>query len=140
MSRYFTLQELIHSDTAVSKKIDNAPSWEVVDNLRRLADFLDEIREEWGSGIIIRSGFRCKKLNKAVGGVDTSAHLVGFAVDMVPANGKMKEFETFLKGWLKDKEFDECLYESKNGSKWVHFALFSVKGLQRRKMFGIEVR
>ena len=45
MSKYFALQELLRSDTALRKKIDNSPSWEVVSNLSRLAAFLDEMRE-----------------------------------------------------------------------------------------------
>ena len=139
--RYFTLEELIRSDTAVSKKIPNLPTWDIIDNLNRLALFLDEMRDAWGSGIIVSSGYRCARLNKAVGGVENSTHQRGNAVDIVPANGRMKEFEDFLRDWLKDKMFDECLWESKKtGAKWVHFGLVSNKGLQRRKMFGITAK
>lgn len=138
MSKYFTLQELLKSDTAIKKKIDNTPSWEVVHNLERLADFLDQLREAWGSGIRVSSGFRCPALNSAVGGVSNSAHQYGNAVDLVPVNGRMTEFEKFLKSWLKGRKFDQCIWESnKGGSRWVHFGLFSNKGEQRCKMFGL---
>lgn len=139
MSKYFRLEEFLKSDTAVRKRIENLPSWEVVNNLNRLADFLDEMREAWGSGIRINSGFRCPQLNVAVGGVSGSAHQYGNAVDLVPVNGKMAEFEAFLKKWLVGKGFDECLWErnSRTGSKWVHFSLFSNRGEQRCKMFGM---
>ena len=139
MSKYFKLEEFLRSDTALRKKIDNSPSWEIVSNLNRLANFLDEMREAWGSGIRVSSGFRCVLLNKAVGGVDGSAHQYGNAVDIVPVNGKQKEFEAFLKTWLKDRKFDQCIWETSksSGGKWVHFSLYSNKGEQRCRMFGL---
>lgn len=139
MSQYFTLQELLRSDTALRKKIDNCPSWEVVRNLERLAQFLDEMREAWGSGIRVSSGFRSVALNAAVGGVTGSAHQYGNAVDITPVNGKQAEFEKFLKTWLKGKKFDQCIWEQSksSGGRWVHFSLYSNKGEQRCKMFGL---
>ena len=139
MSRYFTLQEFLRSDTAIRKKIDNSPSWEVVSNLSRLAAFLDELREAWGSAIRVSSGFRCVALNNAVGGVQGSAHQYGNAADISPVNGKMNEFEAFLKKWLKGRKFDQCIWETSKstGGRWVHFSLYSNKGEQRCKMFGL---
>lgn len=139
MSRYFTLQEFLRSDTAIRKKIDNSPSWEVVNNLSRLAAFLDELREAWGSAIRVSSGFRCVALNNAVGGVQGSAHQYGNAADISPVNGKMNEFEAFLKKWLKGRKFDQCIWETSKstGGRWVHFSLYSNKGEQRCKMFGL---
>lgn len=140
MSKYFTLQELLRSDTAIRKKIDNSPSWEVVSNLSRLAAFLDELREAWGSAIRVSSGFRCVALNKAVGGVENSAHQYGNAVDISPVNGKQNEFEAFLKKWLKGRKFDQCIWEQSksSGGRWVHFSLYSNKGEQRCRMFGLN--
>ena len=140
MSKYFKLEEFLVSDTAIRKKISNVPSWEVVANLSRLANFLDEMREAWGSGIRVSSGFRCPALNSAVGGVQNSAHQYGNAVDITPVNGKMAEFEAFLKRWLKGKKWDQCIYESsKTGGRWIHFGLYSNKGEQRCKLFSMAV-
>lgn len=140
MSRFFRLEEFLVSDTAIRKKISNVPSWEVVANLSRLANFLDEMREAWGSGIRVSSGFRCPALNSAVGGVQNSAHQYGNAVDITPVNGKMAEFEAFLKRWLKGKKWDQCIYESsKTGGRWIHFGLYSNKGEQRCKLFSMAV-
>ena len=94
MSKYFDLEEFLDSSVARQKSISNSPSWEVVEHLKELALFLDDLREAWGSGIRISSGFRNKALNKAVGGVDNSCHLTGNAADLQPINGKMKEFKT----------------------------------------------
>lgn len=139
MSRYFKLEEFLASDTATRKKIANNPSWEVVNNLSRLANFLDELREAWGSGIRVSSGFRSYALNKAVGGVENSAHQYGNAADISPVNGRQSEFEAFLKRWLKGKKWDQCIWETSksSGGRWVHFSLYSNKGEQRCKMFGL---
>lgn len=136
--RYFELEEFLRSDTALKNRIPNYPSWEIIEHLNELALFLDGIREAWGSGIRITSGLRTPQLNTAVGGVALSSHQAGYACDMVPVNGKLNEFEAFLKRYLANKAFDECLWERKaTGSRWVHFAIRSTKGLQRRKMFGL---
>ena len=48
MGKYFSIEELTHSATAISKGIDNTPtSTEVKNNLLELIDVLDGIREGW---------------------------------------------------------------------------------------------
>lgn len=135
---YFTLEELLTSSTARQKSIENLPSWDIVQNLLELAFFLDTIREKWGSGIKVSSGYRNEKLNTAVGGVFNSVHRLGYAVDIVPSNGKFDEFVEFLKDFLKDKNFDQCIIESKGKSKWVHIGLWSPTHRQRRMLFNID--
>lgn len=45
-SKYFKLEELIHSDTAINSRIENTPSWDGVEKLNNLAvNYLDIIRE-----------------------------------------------------------------------------------------------
>ena len=136
--KYFTLEEFLHSDTALSKKIENVPSFEIVEHLKELALFLDGIREAWGGAISITSGFRSAKLNKSVGGVSNSVHQIGYAVDMVPANGDMEGFETFLAEYLKDKSYDQCIREKAGSVRWIHLGLYANDGTQRRKMFDLE--
>ena len=66
--KYFELSELLRSDTAISKKIENLPTWEGIEKLSKLAiEYLDPLREAWGSAITITSGYRSPSLNKAVG-------------------------------------------------------------------------
>lgn len=136
-SEYFELEEFLVSSTARQKSIENVPSWEVVQNLHSLAQFLDWLRQDWGSGIRITSGFRCEKLNKAVGGVSNSAHRFGFAADIQPVNGKMKEFKKFVVEWAKDKLFDEIILEHNKNTEWIHIQQFSPNGFQRRKVFSL---
>lgn len=137
--KYFTLEELLTSSTARQKSIENLPSFVIVERLCELGLFLDGIREAWGSGIRVSSGFRNEALNKAVGGVADSAHKYGYAADIQPVNGKMKEFKAFLVNYLKDKVFDEAIMERSKKAEWVHLQLYSPKGFQRRKIFSMTV-
>ena len=135
--KYFDLEELLTSSTARQKSIENLPSWEIVDRLLTLGFFLDGLREAWGSGIVVTSGFRNDALNAAVGGVRDSLHKKGWAVDIRPANGKMEAFKAFVLEYLKDKQFDECILERNKKMEWVHIQLYSNNGFQRRKVFSI---
>lgn len=140
MAKYFDLEELLTSSTARQKSIENLPSWEVVEHLKELADFLDGLREEWGSSIIVSSGFRNKALNKAVGGVEESVHQLGYAVDIVPGNGKFKEFVECVQKWLVGKKFDQCIIEKSKKSQWVHLALYNNTHKQRGMVFLLDVK
>ncbi len=135
--KFFDLEEFLTSSTARQKSIENMPSWTVVDHLNELALFLDGLRAAWGSGINVTSGFRNDRLNKLVGGVDNSIHKLGYAADIVPANGKMREFKVFVKNWIKDKNFDQCIIEKKGMSEWIHIGLYNNSGQQRHNIFSL---
>lgn len=117
--KYFTIKELCKSNTAESKNIDNTPSDNVVTNLTRLVDnVLDPLREWYNKPIYINSGYRCKKLNKAVGGVSNSYHLKGMAADIDMGN---KDDNQPLFDYIKDNlSFTELGWEG-NG-RWIHVA------------------
>lgn len=138
--RYFKLEEFLTSSTARQKSIENSPSWEIIEHLTELALFLDDLREAWGSGIKITSGFRNEALNKAVGGAKNSVHRIGYAADLQPVNGKMKEFVAFIERWLKNKNYDQLLIETKGKTSWVHIGLWSNDHRQRRMSFPINVK
>ena len=141
MSKYFSLKELIASTEAYKRKIDNTPGEEEKEHLEELMEFLDGIRSAWGSAIIVTSGYRCPELNEAIGGSKKSAHQTGYAVDCVPANNRKKEFFEFCKEYLKNKDFDEMLFEKNSkGSIWCHIALKSIDGKQRKKIKTLEVK
>lgn len=83
----FTLEELLHSNLAMEKKISNEANVIEKNNLRILArNVLQPIREMLGTPIVISSGFRNEIINKAVGGVPTSQHRLGQAADWSPKN------------------------------------------------------
>lgn len=137
MNNYFTIEELCYSDTAEREHIDNTPSEEIKKRLQILIEFLNPLREAWGSGIRINSGYRCPELNKVVGGVDTSAHKEGWAVDIYPVNNKFEDFKQFIIAYLKDKNFDQCIVERSGRSQWIHLGFYS-NHRQRKQIFKIE--
>ena len=83
LSPHFSLQELTASDTAAKLNINNSPPVPVLMNLSILASGLEQIRSLLGYPIHVNSGYRCPELNKSVRGVPDSAHLSGFAADIV---------------------------------------------------------
>jgi hypothetical protein len=131
---YFSLKELCASDVATQRKIDNFPSFTIAQHLAELTEkILEPLRIAWGSPIKVTSGYRCDALNRAVGGVSTSAHRLGYAADLQPTNGKIDEFGRFIKDWLVRNriKFDQVLFETQGKTKWVHIGLYSSTGTQR---------
>lgn len=84
MTKNFKLAEFLKSNTATRLGIDeqfNPPQF-VLDNIDALAQQLQVARDYFGEPMVFSSGYRCLKLNKAVGGVANSAHTSGMAVDI----------------------------------------------------------
>lgn len=145
MSKYanFTLAEMVASDTARRKGIDNTPDFDEVAHLDELTGtILQPLREAWGKPLIISSGYRCPALNKAVGGADTSAHLYGYAADVQVARSKdFDAFIAFAEDWLKanDVPFDQSIRETSKTAYWWHIGLRNSKGGQRRQFLALNV-
>lgn len=85
--KYFTFQEFERSETAYRHAIDNSVPEAAKAGIAALVDsVLDPLREAWGRPITVTSGYRCPRLNKAVGGVATSQHTKGEAADISVGN------------------------------------------------------
>ncbi len=118
--KYFSLSEFLHSSTAKRLGIDNVPTFATVDNLKRLAQYLDVVRERLGKPILISSGFRSPLLNKAVGGVANSQHQKGLAADLVCSDMEL------LKSVILDiGGYDQLIKEHRKGSTsyWLHVSI-----------------
>ena len=116
--KYFTIEELCKSSTALSKGINNSPSPEIVNNLTLLVNnVLDPLREKYGKPISVNGAYRCPELNKVVGGSKTSQHMTGTAADITvgsPDSNK-KLFNLIIEMNLP---FDQ-LIDEKN-FRWIH--------------------
>ena len=129
--KYFTMNELTHSATAIRKGIDNTPDNTAKANLTALvANILDPLREAYGKPIVVSSGYRCAKLNRAVGGVARSQHITGQAADIQSVSKSKadhkKLFELAQRLRLPyDQLIDEYDY------KWVHIS-FNPRGNRRQ--------
>lgn len=118
MAEFFTKSELTRSDTARIRGIDNTPTPEASAALDALMwNVLDPIRRMWGKPIIVNSGYRCPKLNAAIGGSATSQHMKGEAADITVGNPtKNKElFDMIAQSAIP---FDQ-LIDEKN-YRWIH--------------------
>ena len=132
LSEHFKLAELCK--TSVRTVDRNIPSHAVIENLKRLCGWLEMLRDEWnkryGDGddpIIINSGYRSPQVNKAVGGVATSNHLTGCAVDIrVLGMEQLLRYAVILLDICDEskEDFDELLIErNARGTYWLHFAV-----------------
>lgn len=120
LSEHFTLEELLFSQTAARKKIDNTPTPEILANLARLAGVLEVVRAELGNvAIHVSSGYRSPALNKAIGGAKHSRHMRGLAVDFTaPAFGTV--LQTARKIASLDLGYDQIIHEF---GRWVHLGI-----------------
>ena len=140
LSEHFTLAELTKTRTG----IENVPNEAQVENLKRLCRWLEQLRRRWnnlyGEGddpIIINSGFRSPEVNKAVGGVATSNHLTGCAVDIrcIGMEQALRYASILLDlSDLNREDYDELLIEQKRNVIWIHFAV-RPSGNRRRTNF-----
>lgn len=128
---YFTIEELIKSSTARRKGIPNLPNGEQKENLIALVDnVLDPLRKLWGKPIIVTSGFRCAKLNRAVGGVAKSQHMKGQAADIrTVENTTMENKRLFDVAMRSGLPFDQLIDEY--GYNWIHIS-FNTKGNRKQ--------
>lgn len=121
LSKFFSVEELTHSDEAARKGIDNTPNNEVLENLRETAVSADRVREFLGYPVIVSSGYRSLKLNAAIGSKPTSSHVSGYAIDMkCPGFGTPKQVFNALKD--SGLHFDQIILEFPNAANggWVH--------------------
>ena len=126
LSEHFTLAEMCK--TSVKTADGNIPSRVNIENLQRLCEnWLEPLRAKYGAPIIINSGYRSPAVNKAVGGVATSNHLTGCAVDIRVTDMKqLLRYAVILLDISDDsgEPFDELLIErNSKGTYWLHFAV-----------------
>lgn len=117
LTEHFTLEELIHSEIAMRRGLDNTPPADVAENLKSLAHGLEQVRGLLGCAMVISSGYRSAELNAAVGSSLTSAHRTGFAADFVaPAFGSPKDVAKAIRD--SGIKFDQLIQEG----AWVHIS------------------
>ena len=122
--KYFTMAEMTNSETAKKRGIKNEPDETQRRNIETLVnELLDKVRELWGKPLRVTSGFRCEKLNSAVGGVKKSHHTLGCAADIVAGTAKDNRllYDMIVKSGLK---YTQLIGEKTTaaGCQWVHIS------------------
>lgn len=119
LSKNFKLWEFVTSQTAARYGINNTPPEAVVSRLRALChQILEPARQAVGS-LQISSGYRCPALNRAIRGSITSAHMQGYAADVIPLSASKLEFANWVKSHCK---FDQIIleYGTPSNPSWIH--------------------
>ena len=152
LSEHFTLEEMTYSDTAKAKGIKNIPTDVHKNTLKHTCQYLLEPLRTLLAGsfgtkvyVYINSGYRGADLNKAVGGVKTSQHCTGEAVDIrcYKVVGKVQtliqpiEIYNLVKTYVKAGALsvDQCIYEVSGSSIWVHLSHSAWGKTKDRKQF-----
>jgi len=122
LSENFTLQELIYSDTAIRRGIDNKPNDEQIENLKLVCEnILEPIREYFKAPVVVSSGYRSVAVCEAVGSSSKSQHTKGQAADFEIFGIPNKDVSDWI---VKNLDYDQCILEFWNpnepNSGWVH--------------------
>lgn len=122
LTQNFTLHEMTKSETALRYNMANDPSSSEIENLRILCEnILQKVRDYYGMGVKVNSGFRHPLVNSKVGGSPTSSHCKGQAADIeIPGIPNHEVAQ-----WIADNcEFTQCILEFYTlgipDSGWVH--------------------
>jgi hypothetical protein len=140
ITKNFTLEELVFSQTAIDKGIDNTPSQEVIDKLTLLCEqILQPIRDKYGDVIVVSSGFRCDALNKAINGSSTSQHVKGEAADIVSDENTVvenKKLFDLICSMIYNNEIVVGQLINEYNYKWIHISLPTAR--HRNQIFSIK--
>lgn len=102
VSEHFTLAEVLRTD---HQELQSGLSADNLVSVQLMAAVMENVRKVLQRPIVVSSWFRSPALNKAVGGVQTSAHLRGLAVDFQVSS---TEFRRVVGGWIID--YDQAIY------------------------------
>jgi len=119
LTSHFRYREMTHSNTAKRLGIDNTPPKEHVDNFKDLLqNVMEPVRTHFEKPVIVTSGYRSLKLNRAIGSHDSSQHTTGEAIDFQVS----KESLSDVYEWIVCESglpYDQIIYEF-GESGWIH--------------------
>lgn len=139
LTKNFTLSEMVKSDTALRHDMDNTPGEAEIANLKQLAEkVLQPVRDAYGKGVKVNSGFRHPEVNAKVGGSKTSDHCKGQAADIeIPGIPNAD-----LAKWIaQNLEFTQVILEFYTqgvpDSGWVHVS-YDPQNLKKQALTAVK--
>jgi hypothetical protein len=122
LTKNFSLAEMVKSETALRHDIDNTPGEAEIANLKVLAEkVLQPVRDHYGKGVKVNSGFRHPEVNAKVGGSKTSDHCKGQAADIEIPGVPNHELAEWIKANLSYTQLILEFYtRGIPDSGWVH--------------------
>jgi hypothetical protein len=125
LSPHFTLEELTFT---THREFDNTPDALQINNLSRLAEFLEKVRDLLGKPMLIDSAFRSPYVNQAVGSTVRSQHLQGCAADFrVPGMTPEEVVKAIFESGL---QYDQLILEL----GWTHISIPNTSVTEPREM------
>jgi hypothetical protein len=140
LTPHFHLDQLIASETAQARGIDNHPDAIALRNLQRLAEGLEQVQTLLGHPLQISSAYRSPALNAAVGGALRSQHCKGLAADFTcaafgPPLAVAHAISTNSNASAANIRFDQCILEY---GRWVHLSFASPDTEPRQRVLSIH--
>jgi len=136
----FSLHELTKSETALRMGFDNTPGEAETESLRLLCEkVLQPVRDHFGKGVKVNSGYRSPESNAAVNGSKTSDHCLGRAADIEIPGVPNAE----LAQWIMDNlDYTQLILEFYTpgipDSGWVHVS-FDPANLKKQELTAMKV-
>ena len=122
LTDHFTVQELTKTDQNGLQKTNTKEGLKISDKLQALAEFAEEVRTVIRNcPMVITSGYRCEKLNKAIGGSKTSEHLKCEAIDFIPK--KMSAFKALGYILISELKWDQLILEKRGQGYLIHISM-----------------
>lgn len=133
LTEHFTLEELTHTD---HRELNNEPNESEIENLKRLAAFLEQVKTVLGNKpVMVNSAFRSKAVNDAVGSKDSSQHRIGCAADIrIPGMNPDEVTKAIIASGLGYDQIIREFYnpEAKAGG-WTHISVPNTKEMTPRR-------
>ena len=128
LTPHFTKEELEFSETATRLGINNTIPPELMDNAKKLALGLENVRQLLDCPVIISSAYRCLELNNILKSKPTSYHVKGLAADF--RSDRYGDPNSIVFAIINsDIPYDQVINEY---NSWVHIS-FAESGQAPRK-------
>ena len=139
LTNNFSLAEMVKSETALRHDMDNTPGEAEIENLKTLAEkVLQPVRDHYGKGVKVNSGYRHPEVNAKVGGSKTSDHCKGQAADIeIPGVPNAD-----LAQWIAENlDFTQVILEFYTqgipDSGWVHVS-YDPQNLKKQTLTAVK--